>query len=150
MNGAADDRRLFIFAAIYLWGALALDVVIAVLAWTHPELWFRLFHQTAPATVMEVALLRRSADQWAAFAAAQALTLALWRDHPQWLAIAAGVRFSDLATDLSYLLAAPGLTRLGWACLLPPAPLNLIGFLMLLRCYRMAAKVRATGLKNLE
>lgn len=150
MSGAADDRRVFVFAIVYLWGALALDVVIAVLAWAQPELWFRLFHHTGPATVMEVALLRRSAGQWAAFAAAQALTLALWRKKPEWLAIAAGVRFSDLATDLSYIVAAPEMTRLGWACLLPPAPLNLVGFLVLLRCYRAAVTVRGSGAENLR
>lgn len=144
MNGATDGRRLFVFAMIYLWGALALDTVITVLAWTEPGLWFRLFHKSAPSD-MEIALLRRSAGQWAMFAVAQALTLALWRKRPEWLAIAAGVRFSDLATDLSYILAAPAMTRLGWACLLPPAPLNLIGFLVLLRCYRAAVKVRASG-----
>lgn len=138
MNGVAVERRLFAFALLYLWGALALDTVIAVLAWAQPDLWFRLFHNDGPATVMEVALLRRSAGQWAAFAAAQGLTLALWRRRPEWLAIAAGVRFSDLATDLSYILAAPAMTRLGWACLLPPAPLNLIGFFVLLRCHRLA------------
>lgn len=145
MSGGADERHLFAFALLYLWGALALDTVIAVLAWAQPDLWFRSFHNTGPATVMEVALLRRSAGQWAAFAAAQALTLALWPRRPEWLAIAAGVRFSDLATDLSYILAAPAMTRLGWACLMPPAPLNLIGFLVLLRCYGAAVKVRASG-----
>ena len=137
MTPTAGNARLFKFAVFYLGGALALDVTIAVLAWTGPELWFRLLHETAP-TPLEVALLRRSAGQWAAFALAQALTLALWRRRPEWLAVAAGVRFSDLATDLSYILVAPFLTPLGWACLLPPAPLNLIGFFVLLRCHRLA------------
>lgn len=145
MSGASGDRRLFAFAITYLWGALALDASIAVLAWVQPDLWFRLFHETGPATAMEVALLRRSAGQWVAFAIAQALTLALWRQRPEWLAIAAGVRFSDLATDLSYIAAAPEMTRLGWICLLPPAPLNLLGFLVLLRCYRAATQSTRVG-----
>jgi len=103
----------------YLWAALAEDTVLFVLAWIAPDLWFRLLHASVPAG-LEIALLRRSAGQWAAFALAQAIALARWRRQPEWLAVAAGIRFSDLFTDLSYILAVPGLTRLGWVVLIPP------------------------------
>ena len=129
-------------AQLYLWGALVLDTTIFVLAWTMPDLWFQLFHNTLP-TALEVALLRRSAGQWAAFALAQAITLACWRKRPVWLAVAAGIRFSDLATDLSYVVSAQHLTGWGWAALLPPAPLNLLGFLLLMKCFGMASKAGA-------
>jgi hypothetical protein len=48
------------------------------------------------------------------------------------------VRFSDLFTDLSYIAGAPSLTTLGWILLLPPAFLNLVGVVIMLRGYRQA------------
>src|SRR6266702_3424092 len=102
------ERRLRVAILVYLWAALAEDTILFVLAWTAPDLWFRIFHDAAPAG-LEVTLLRRSAGQWAAFALAQAIALWCWRKKPEWLAVVAGVRFSDLFTDLSYVLAAPTL-----------------------------------------
>jgi hypothetical protein len=57
-----------------------------------------------------------------------------------WLAVTAGVRFSDLFTDLSYILAVPSLTTLGWILLLPPPVLNLVGVVIMLRGYYQARK----------
>jgi hypothetical protein len=126
----------------YLWAALAEDTVLFVLAWIAQDLWFRLLHAGTPAG-LEIALLRRSAGQWAAFALAQAIVLWRWRKQPEWLAVAAGLRFSDLFTDMSYILAVPALTSLGWIVLLPPPLLNLVGVVIMLRGYRQAAGVRA-------
>ncbi|HEY9028535.1 MAG TPA: hypothetical protein VIP05_29870, partial [Burkholderiaceae bacterium] len=56
---------------LFLWGALIEDATIFVLAWLAPDLWFRLFHHAAPVG-LDVALLRRAAGQWLAFAAVQA------------------------------------------------------------------------------
>ena len=120
---------------IFLWGALLEDTAIFFMAWFAPELWFQLFHRAAPAS-LDVAFLRRSAGQWAAFALAQALALWRWRRQPVWLPIVAGVRFSDLFTDISYVLAVPSLTTLGWCVLLPPPVLNLLGVVIMLRGFR--------------
>ena len=134
------ERRLKTLIYIYLWGALAEDTVLFVLAWLTPELWFRLLHGTGAPSGLEVALVRRSAGQWAAFAVAQAITLWRFRKDPVWLGVAAGVRFSDLFTDLSYLLAAPSVTGLGRMLLLPPPVLNLVGVVIMLRGYRQATR----------
>jgi hypothetical protein len=107
------------------------------MSWLAPDVWFRLFHATAPAG-LETALLRRAGGQWAAFALAQAITLWRWPKEPVWLAVTAGVRFSDLFTDLSYIVAVPSLTTAGWILLLPPAVLNLVGVVIMLRGYRQA------------
>jgi hypothetical protein len=130
-------RRLRILILIYLWGALIEDTVLFVVSWIAPNLWFQLFHNVLP-TALESAFLRRSAGQWAAFALAQAITLWRWKKNPVWLAVTAGVRFSDLFTDISYILAVPSLTALGWICLSPPALLNLLGVVIMLRGYEQA------------
>ena len=131
------ERRLRIVILVYLWVALAEDTVLFLMAWLAPNIWFRVFHAAAP-TGLETAFLRRSAGQWAAFALAQAITLWRWRKNPVWLAVAAGVRFSDLFTDISYILAVPSLTALGWVFLLPPPLLNLVGVMIMLRGYEQA------------
>ncbi len=132
--------RLAILA--YLWAALIEDSVIFVLAWVYPDLWFKLFHHSVPQG-LEVALLRRSAGQWAAFALAQAIALALWRKKPVWLAVVAGIRFSDLFTDISYIVAAPSLTPFAWIVLSSPAALNLVGVVIMLKGFEQAN--RASG-----
>lgn len=133
------DRRLKALIIIYLWAATIEDSVIFLLAWVAPDIWFQLFHETAPAG-FEIALLRRSAGQWAAFALAQAITLWRWRTAPVWLAVAAGIRFSDLFTDVSYILAVPSLTTLGWVVLVPLPILNLVGVVIFLLGYRQATR----------
>ena len=133
-NTAAPGNLLIWGAQLYLWAALLEDSASFVLAWVAPDIWFRIFHHTT-GSGLEIAFLRRSAGQWAAFAIGQAATLALWRKFPVWLAIAAALRFSDLFTDVSYLLSAPHLTPAAWFLLSPPAPLNLIGVVLLLYLY---------------
>jgi hypothetical protein len=129
------ERRLRILILIFLWVATLEDTFLFLMAWFAPDLWFKVFHASVPAG-LEVAFLRRSAGQWAAFALAQAITLWRWQKQPVWLPITAGIRFSDLFTDISYILAAPSLTTLGWILLLPPPLLNLIGVIILLRGYK--------------
>jgi len=128
------ERRLRIAILIYLWAALLEDTSLFLMAWFLPDAWFRFLHGMAPAG-FDIALLRRSAGQWAAFALAQGIALAYWKKAPVWLVIVAGVRFSDLFTDISYILAVPSLTLLGWICLLPPPLLNLVGVVIMRRGY---------------
>ena len=129
------ERRLRILILIFLWVATLEDTFLFLMAWFAPDLWFKVFHASVPAG-LEIAFLRRSAGQWAAFALAQAITLWRWQKQPVWLPITAGIRFSDLFTDISYILAVPSLTTIGWMLLLPPPLLNLIGVIILLRGYK--------------
>jgi hypothetical protein len=125
------------FILIFLWGALLEDMIIFLMSWLAPDIWFRLFHDAVPAS-LDVAFLRRSGGQWAAFALAQAIALWRWQKQPVWLAIVAGVRFFDLFTDVSYILAVPSLTTLGWWLLIPPPFLNFVGVVIMLRGYQQA------------
>ena len=133
---AVIERPLRFAILIYLWVALLEDTSLFLIAWLLPDVWFRYLHGVAPVG-LDIAFLRRSAGQWAAFALAQGITLRCWKKEPVWLVIVAGVRFSDLFTDISYVLAVPSLTTLGWVCLLPPPLLNLIGVVIMLRGYKV-------------
>jgi len=126
------------FMLLFLCGALVEDATIFALAWLAPDTWFRWFHH-AQSAGLETALLRRAAGQWVAFAAVQALALLRWRVQPLWLVAVAGLRASDLFTDLSYIVAVPSLTPLGWALLTPPALLNAAFIVVMLLAYRQLA-----------
>lgn len=141
------DRRLKAVILVYLWTALVEDTVLFLMAWLAPGIWFRVFHAVGSAG-LEIAFLRRSGGQWAAFALAQAITLCRWQKYPVWLAVAAGVRFSDLFTDISYILAVPMLTTLGWILLLPPPLLNLLGMVIMMRGYDQAQYTILPGTPN--
>lgn len=133
---AATNRIVVTLTLIYLWGGLALDVVISVLAWTAPQTWFAIFHDTVPQG-LEIALLRRAAGQWTAFALAQALALIFFRKKPLWLVIVAGIRLSDIFTDLFYMLSAQPLTTRGWLIFAPLPLINVAGVFLLLRCHAL-------------
>jgi hypothetical protein len=130
-------RPLRIAILIFLYLATLEDTLIFLMSWLAPDLWFRLFHGTVPAG-LETAFLRRSGGQWLAFAIVQAIAILRWRKAPLWLIVVAAVRFSDLFTDISYVVtAASSLTTVGWACLLPPPLLNSIGIVIMIWGYKL-------------
>ena len=129
------ERRLRIAILIFLCAALVEDTLLFVMAWVAPDLWFRVFHAALPAG-LDIAWLRRSAGQWLAFALVQGVTLWRWKKEPLWLVVTAVARFTDLFTDISYVISASSLTQLGWFFLLPPPLLNLIGIVIMLLGYR--------------
>ena len=129
-------RAVLTMTLVYLWGGLLLDLVISILAWSDPGQWFSFFHDSIPQG-LEPALLRRAAGQWTAFALAHALALIFFRRRPVWLAIMAGIRLSDVFTDLFYMLSAQPLTAHGWLVLAPLPLINVAGVFLLLRCYAL-------------
>ena len=126
-------RTVITLTLVYLWVGLALDLVISYLAWSDPGQWFSFFHDRAPQG-LEIALIRRAAGQWTAIALAQALALIFFRKQPIWLPIMAGIRLSDVFTDLFYMLSAQPLTAHGWLVLAPLPLINAAGVVLLLRC----------------
>ena len=138
------SKALRILILLYLWVALIEDTGLFLLSWMTPHLWFHYFNAVTPLG-LDNALLRRSGGQWLGFALAQAITLWRWKKQPVWLAVEAGVRFSDLFTDFSYIIASrPDLTMMGWAFFVPPFFLNLLGVVIMLRGYK-----QLTGAKSL-
>ena len=138
------QRSLKILILTYLWVTFFEDSGLFLLSWLTPHLWFHYFNGIAPLS-LDNALLRRSGGQWLAFAVAQGITLWRWKKQPVWLAVEAGIRFSDLFTDMSYIMASrPDLTTMGWVFFLPPFFLNLLGVVIMLRGYK-----QLTGTKSL-
>ncbi len=121
-----------------LGGLVAFDVVLTIWAFGFPNLWFQVFHGTAYDDPQ--GFLRRCGANWAAFAVCQALAFFRWRKDAVWLAIVAGVRLSDIFTDVTYVLAARDTTWFAKATLAPMSLGNLLLGLYLLKAYRWRIK----------
>jgi len=111
-----NTRRLLLSLVV-------LDVLLSLTGYLWPDFWFRVFHGTE--YMDPQGFLRRCAGNWAMFAVLQAIALARWEKDTVWLGIVAGVRFSDLLTDWSYLWFCSDVTLPGRVLLFSAGPLNL-------------------------
>lgn len=101
------------------------DALLVLWAFAAPAPWFETWHQSlAPSPGAEL-FLRRCGANWAGFLLFQALALRWWKTRPHWLAVAAGLRLSDIFTDPVYVLTAPDPTWMAWLGLPAAGLLNL-------------------------
>jgi len=103
---------------------ILLDIIITIAAFFSPSVWFKIFHN-AP-YIDPQGFLRRCGANWAAFALIQTIALFKWERKPYWLTIVAGVRFSDMFTDWTYLWFCSSVTIFGRISLFIISPLNLL------------------------
>lgn len=109
---------------------IALDVTISIVVFAWPSLWFQVFHGVPYVDPQN--LLRRMGANWTAFALFQIIALVRWRREPYWLAVVAGVRFSDIFTDITCYALAADTTPFAALTLIPMSPINFfIGFYLL-------------------
>jgi hypothetical protein len=73
---------------------------------------------------------------WAAFVMLQVLALLRWQNQPYWLALIAGVRFTELFSDWVNIVAAKHVTLAGAIGLGISPPANLVFGLLLLATYK--------------
>lgn len=118
-DNATDPDRV----GAWLLGLFIFDSTLVAWAFLAPDLWFRVFHGAQ--YIDPQALLKRCGANWAAFAVIQFLAWRRWQREPSWLAVVAGVRWSDVFTDLTCALMAQSVTPLGWMTLPPMALANL-------------------------
>lgn len=113
---------------------VALDLVLATCALALPRTWFAIMYGIPyddPA-----GLLYRTGAVWVAFLLLQAIALVRWRRAPYWLALIAGVRLTELFSDLTTLAVARKVTWFAWVAL-PMATLsNLVFGYFLIVIYR--------------
>ena len=113
---------------------VALDLVLATCALALPRTWFAIMYGIPyddPA-----GLLRRTGAVWVAFLLLQAIALVRWRRAPYWLALIAGVRLTELFSDLTTLVAAQKVTWFAWVTLPMATISNLVFGYLLITLYR--------------
>ncbi|UCC95085.1 MAG: hypothetical protein JSW40_09825 [Candidatus Omnitrophota bacterium] len=122
-----------------------LDITIAIGVFFFPELWFKIFHGVP--YIDPQGLLRRCGANWAAFGLIQILACLKWERKPYWLAIVAGVRFSDIFTDWTYLWFSSNITMFGRISLFVISPLNFAFGLYFLNTYKKLVNSPSSQLK---
>lgn len=125
---------------VFLVGLILLDIFLSAIALGFPERWSQAMHGLPyqdPA-----GLLRRTGAVWAAFALLQTIALFRWQNQPYWLALIAGVRFTELFSDWVTILAAKQMTTLGTVGLLISPPGNLLfGWILISTYQRLQPRV---------
>jgi hypothetical protein len=110
------------------------DATLTTWAFFFPQRWFDAFHGVAYVDVE--ALVPRMAANWAAFFLVQLIALLRWRRESWWLLVVAGVRLSDVFTDLTYFALAKDLTLFARLTLPGMGPINALMGWYLIRAWR--------------
>ena len=119
------------------------DLVLVTWVFTAPELWFTVWHGVPGDD--SAGFLKRCGANWAAFLLFQSIALWRWKREPWWLVVVAGVRLSDIFTDLTVSMVAHDLTWTG-AVLLPAGSLmNLVLGSWLICAWHMGEMAAARG-----
>jgi len=127
------------------------DLLLVVWAFAFPDLWFQAFHGVERVDPQH--LLQRMGANWAAFFLFQLIALLRWRAAPKWLLVVAGVRFSDIFTDITYVVLSEDTTWFAWATLPLMSLLNLAMGLWLLRAWHALTgdgRARPAGMEHGE
>lgn len=107
-----------------LFGLAVFDTLLVMWVFALPDLWFQAFHGVE--RVDPQRLLQRMGANWTAFALLQWIAAFRWRTWPHWLLVIAGVRLSDMFTDVTNAIACRDATWFAWATLPLMSLLNLL------------------------
>jgi len=110
------------------------DLLLVLWAFFLPDLWFWAFHGVERVDPQN--LLQRMGANWAAFFLMQLLATLNWRRAPRWILIVAGVRLSDIFTDVTCVIACDDATWFAWATLPLMSLLNLLMGLWLIKAWK--------------
>lgn len=114
-------------------GLVLFDLTLVIWVYGFPDLWWWAFHGVD--RVDPQGLFERMGANWAAFLLCQLVALVRWRREPKWLLVVAGVRLSDIFTDVTYVIAADDKTWFAWATLPVASLANVILGLWLLEAW---------------
>jgi len=119
---------------LLLFALLALDFCLSGLTLFDPGKWVQLMHGSTVADPL--GLVPRMGAGWAAFFLIQLIAFLRWERRPDWLAVVAGVRFTELFCDWVYLYFADSISSFGRIGLALSPPVNLLAGWYLLRAFR--------------
>src|SRR5262245_3888292 len=103
---------------------ILMDIVYDVVIFGSPQTWFRVMHGVP--LVDPEGLMRRMAAGWAAFVLWQTIALIKWKKGPHWLMLVAGIRWTEIFADWTYVYFAQDITTIGRLGLLAAGPINLL------------------------
>ena len=108
-----------------LWFLVILDLFLAAICLFAPERWVYLVHGVTD-WADPLGTTRRQGAVWLAFLVFQGIAVFRYKAAPEWLALVAGVRLTEVFSDYVYWWFASDLTWFGHAALWVSSPSNLI------------------------
>ena len=134
------SSRLRAFIYVLLAFLVILDIVLSVVALCFPDTWFMTFHGVPYDNLDAQGLLKRTGAIWVAFTLLQLIAFFRWEKETWWLVLIAGVRWTELFSDWTYLYVADSITTMGKIGLLIAPPGNLVFGWILIRVYKKIGK----------
>lgn len=131
---------------LVLLALIVFDLVLPALVFFAPGMWTRMLHGVPLDDPM--GLLHRLGAGWAAFAFWQIVAYFSWEREPGWLAVVAGIRWTETWADWVYLWfahLAHHATTSAWISLGLASPVNLLLGWYFWRAYRFYKCQRAPG-----
>jgi len=119
---------------LVLLALIILDIIFPVVIFGLHPLWPQLFHGMNHDDTL--GLLQRLGAGWAAFAVWQIVAYLKWEREPGWLAVVAGIRWTEIWADWVYVYFADHSTLLAWVALGGASPVNLLAGWYFWRAYR--------------
>ena len=111
----------------------AFDLLLVIWVFALPDVWWAVFHGVERVDPQH--LLQRMGANWAAFFVFELIATLRWRRAPHWVLVVAGVRLSDIFTDVTYVIACDDATWFAWATLPLMSFTNLLMGLWLLAAW---------------
>lgn len=137
------SKRLRTSIYVLLVFLVILDIVLSATCLLAPEKWFSIFHD-AP-YVDPQGLLKRTGAVWVAFTLLQLIAVFKWEKQPWWLVLIAGVRWTELFSDWTYIYVSQSITTMGWIGLFISPPGNLVFGWFLIWAYRKVMRARESA-----
>ncbi|HKR11630.1 MAG TPA: hypothetical protein VJT15_06220 [Pyrinomonadaceae bacterium] len=134
----SSQLRTFIYVLLAF--LVILDIVLSVVALCFPDTWFMTFHGVPYDNLDAQGLLKRTGAIWVAFTLLQLIAFFRWEKEPWWLVLIAGVRWTELFSDWTYLYVADTITTMGKIGLLIAPPGNLVFGWILIWVYKKIGK----------
>ena len=124
--------KLFIkFLLIFL---TLIDIFLIIMGLVFPAVWLKWIHGVYVPD--HQGLMIYIGGIWLAFASLQILATILWENHVYWLAVIAGVRWTESCAGWLQLMAANDLSAFGKIFLASVPAANLVFGYILIRCYQ--------------
>ena len=138
--------KLRTFIYVFLAFLVILDIVLFVIALFFPDKWFMTFHGVPYEGRDPEGLLKRTGAVFVAFTLLQFIAFLRWEKAPWWLVLIAGVRWTELFSDWTYMYVAETVTTMGRIGLFIAPPGNLAFGLFLIWVYKKIMRASGTAL----
>ncbi len=121
------------FIDLLLLFLVLLDLILSAICLLNPPLWAQLMHGVTYEDT--IGLVRRLGGVWLGFFVFQLIALVVWKSHPWWLVLVAGIRLTESFSDWIYWFSSEQHTWFANFGLLIAPPGNVLFAIIFIRTF---------------